>query len=99
MKKNLLFKKLISCRVPILAFLLAICTCYSAFAQSRQITGKVTSSDDGSALPGVSVRLKGTALGTVTDINGVFKISAANGAVLSFSFIGYNSVDVTVTGD
>ncbi len=99
MKKNLLFKKLISCRVPILAFLLAICTCYSAFAQSRQITGKVTSSDDGSALPGVSVRLKGTALGTVTDINGVFKISAANGAVLTFSFIGYNTTDVTVTSE
>lgn len=96
MKKNLLFKRLSSCKVPVLALLLAICTCYTAFAQNKQITGKVTSADDGSSLPGVSVRLKGTNLGSVTDVNGVFKISAANGSVITFSYIGYDSKDVTV---
>ncbi len=79
-----------------MVFLLAMCTFYTAFAQNRQITGKVTSSDDGSALPGVSVKLKGTNLGTVTDVNGVFKISASNSSVLTFSFIGYTSQDVSV---
>jgi len=96
MKKNLLFKKLSSYKIPLMVLLLAVCTCYSAFAQNKQITGKVTSGDDGSALPGVSVMLKGTHLGTVTDVNGVFKISASNGSVLTFSFIGYTPQDVTV---
>ncbi|MBI3481771.1 MAG: carboxypeptidase-like regulatory domain-containing protein, partial [Bacteroidetes bacterium] len=61
----------------------------SVWAQDRVITGKVTSSDDGSALPGVNVVLKGTTSGTVTDATGDFKISVpAPGGVLIFSFIG-----------
>ena len=39
-------------------------------AQDRTVTGKVTSVDDGEALPGVNVVLKGTSTGTVTDIDG-----------------------------
>jgi len=39
-------------------------------AQQKAISGKVTSADDGNALPGVSIRIKGTTIGVVTDING-----------------------------
>ena len=60
-----------------------------AWAQERVISGKVTSSDDGSPLPGVNVVLKGTSTGTVTDSGGGYKLSVpASGGTLQFSFIG-----------
>ncbi|HEY8936070.1 MAG TPA: SusC/RagA family TonB-linked outer membrane protein, partial [Cyclobacteriaceae bacterium] len=67
-----------------------------ALAQSRTITGKVTSGDDGSPLPGVSVLEKGTTNGTSTDVNGAFSLSVGSGATLVLSFIGYKSVEVPV---
>ncbi len=65
-------------------------------AQTRTVTGKVTDQSDGTSLPGVSVLVKGTNQGTVTDVNGSFSIEAAATDVLSFSFIGYESQEVTV---
>jgi TonB-linked SusC/RagA family outer membrane protein len=67
-----------------------------AFAQ-RTVTGKVSSAKDDSPLIGVTVRVKGTATGSVTDANGRYSISVPNNeAILQFSFIGYNSPEVTV---
>ena len=43
-------------------------------AQTKEISGTVTSADDGGAIPGVSVSVKGTTLGTVTDMSGVFRM-------------------------
>src|SRR6185295_3402391 len=66
-----------------------VLTLSSAWAQERMISGKVTSSEDGSALPGVNVVLKGTRNGTVTDADGVYKLTVpAEGGTLVFSFIG-----------
>ncbi len=65
-------------------------------AQTRTITGKVTSADDGSGLPGVNVQVKGTTTGTVTDVNGNFSISASDNSVLVFSFVGYATQEITV---
>ncbi len=63
------------------------------------VSGRVTSSDDGSALPGVSVLVKGTQAGTVTDSEGKYAISVPNiSSVLVFSFIGYTPVEITVEG-
>jgi TonB-linked SusC/RagA family outer membrane protein len=70
---------------------------YSVMAQGP-ITGKVTSSDDGSSLPGVNVLLKGTLLGSVTDLNGNYSIEAPTDATLVFSFIGFNTQEVQVAG-
>lgn len=78
--------------------------------QSRTITGKVFSSDDGKGMPGVNVVVKGTKNGTVTDGEGRYSISAsAHGGTLVFSFIGYvtqeikigpkNVIDVTLNAD
>ena len=67
-----------------------------AWAQNRTITGKVTSSDDGSGIPGANVIVKGTNLGTVTDTDGNFSISASDNSVLVFSFVGYATQEVTV---
>ena len=66
-------------------------------AQERQITGTVTSASDGSALPGINIVLKGTTIGTVTDGKGDYKITVPqDGAVLVFSFIGYQTKEIEV---
>lgn len=96
MMKNLLFNKLNSIRGPVLVLLLTIGVCFNTFAQTRQITGKVVSKDDNGRLPGVSIKVKGAATGTVTDVNGVYKIQAATGEVLTFTYVGYISQDVTI---
>ncbi len=69
---------------------------FLASAQDRSISGKVTSSDDGSPIPGVNILEKGTANGTVSDADGNFTISVGSNAVLVFSFVGYTSQEITV---
>jgi len=69
----------------------------NVLAQERMISGKVTSSDDGSVLPGVNVVLKGTTNGTVTDTEGNFKLTVpASGGTLIFSFIGLTTQEITL---
>lgn len=59
-------------------------------AQTTLITGTVTSSDDGSELPGVFVTVKGTTLGTITGADGKFTLQVpSNARTLVFSFVGY----------
>ncbi len=68
-------------------------------AQGVQITGNVSSADDGAPLPGVSVVVKGTTVGTVTDINGDYTLSVpANATTLTFSFVGMQSKEVPISG-
>lgn len=62
----------------------------------RSISGKVVSAEDGSELPGVSVTIKGTTSGTVTDIDGRYSLNAPEGSVLIFSFVGFSTNEVTV---
>lgn len=69
----------------------------AAWAQERTVSGRITASEDGSAVPGVNVVEKGTSNGTTSDMDGNFKINVTSGdAVLSFSFIGFVSQEVTV---
>jgi TonB-dependent starch-binding outer membrane protein SusC len=66
-------------------------------AQTRSLSGLVTGDNDNAPLPGVSILVKGTELGTTTDGNGVYKLSVPDDkAILVFSFVGYNSKEVTV---
>ena len=66
-----------------------------SFAQERTITGVV--SDKSGTLPGANVVVKGTTIGTQTDVDGKFTIKAKQGAVLEISFTGYNAKTITVT--
>ncbi|HEY9046323.1 MAG TPA: TonB-dependent receptor [Ohtaekwangia sp.] len=68
-----------------------------AAAQELTVSGKITSSDDGSPLPGVTVVLKGTSAGTTTDNEGIYtlRVPDPNG-ILVFSFIGYSSQEVVI---
>jgi len=67
------------------------------WAQERTVSGTVTSTDDGSTLPGVNVILKGTSTGTVTDVDGNYKLSVpSSGGVLVFSFVGLETKEVEI---
>src|SRR6187549_2231906 len=67
------------------------------WAQERTVTGKVTSTEDGSGLPGVNVVIKGTTNGTVTDANGAYSLSVPPaGQFLVFTFIGLKSEEVEI---
>lgn len=67
------------------------------FAQARTITGTVKSADDGSTLPGVSVIVKGTSIGTITDPGGKYSIKVpADGKTLVFSFVGMTTLEVPI---
>ncbi len=69
----------------------------SAWAQDRVVSGKVTAKEDGSTLPGVNVVLKGTTNGTVTDVDGNFKLTVpTSGGSLIFSFIGLQTQEVAI---
>lgn len=67
-------------------------------AQISQVTGNVTSDEDGLPVVGASVLVKGTTVGTVTDIDGNFTITGvpASAKVLVVSFIGLQSQEVPV---
>lgn len=67
----------------------------SVFAQTAKISGKVTD-EKNQALVGVSVVIKGTTKGTVSDADGNYSIEADGGQTLSFSFVGYTSKELTI---
>ncbi|MBC7606839.1 MAG: carboxypeptidase-like regulatory domain-containing protein, partial [Burkholderiales bacterium] len=64
-----------------------------AFAQDIAVTGTVTD-QSGLPIPGVNVLAKGTSIGTQTDFDGKFKISAAQGQILVFSFLGMKTMQM-----
>ena len=68
----------------------------SAVFQQNTVSGKVTD-EKGNSLPGVSVTVKGGTAGTSTDVDGVFKISAAENSTLIFQLIGFTKKEVPVT--
>lgn len=82
-------------RLYLLAPALGMATVLPGHAQQNQrtITGTVTSAADRSPLPGVTVLVKGTATGTSTGADGRYTIQAAPGSTLTFSFIGYTTLE------
>ncbi len=77
---------------------LLIILALSTYAQSFRIAGEVTEAGSGNTLPGVSVLVKGTSNGTITDIDGKFSLDASSSSLLVFSFIGYEKQEVQVNG-
>ncbi len=80
-----------------LCFLMLCIT--QVFAQNRTVTGTVTAKEDGLPIPGVTVKVKGTNVGTQTNTAGKFTLSVPQNAVLTFSFIGYENLDVTAKAE
>ncbi len=80
-------------------FTLLLMTGSLVMAQTVQISGTVTSSEDGLAVPGVSVIVKGTTLGMITGADGKYVISVpTNAQILMFSFIGFRTQEVAIEG-
>ncbi len=80
--------------------LLLFLTCLKLTAQEINISGTVTSSDDGATLPGVTIHVEGTSQGTLSDVNGHFQLKAnVTARTLIFSFVGYETETVKIGKD
>ena len=75
---------------------LILCCSWQLVLAQKIITGTVTDAKDGSTLPGVSIVVKGTSTGTLTDITGSYSIKATADQMLLFSFIGYKSQEIAI---
>jgi TonB-dependent SusC/RagA subfamily outer membrane receptor len=71
----------------------------SVYGQKVPISGTVTSGADGNTLIGVTVRLKGTTTGTVTNTEGVYSLEAETGQTLVFSYMGFKTMEVEIKGE
>ncbi|GAB4050834.1 SusC/RagA family TonB-linked outer membrane protein [Spirosoma litoris] len=67
-------------------------------ALAQSISGRVTTGADGQPLPGVSIVVKGSTSGTITDADGKYTIATAKNKTLVFSFIGYKTKEVAIEG-
>lgn len=81
----------------LLLLLLMVTTVVTGFSQERVVSGKVTAAEDGSTLPGVNVVLKGTTNGTVTDVDGNYRLNVpSTGGTLVYSFIGLQTQEIQI---
>jgi len=71
----------------------------SGYAQSGKVTGTVTDGSNGTPLPGVTVKVKGTQATSITDINGAYSINAPANGTLQFSYLGFLTYEVAVNGN
>ena len=88
-------KKILQNKILWFFLCVGIFTTHIGWTQDRQITGKVTETDK-SALPGASILIKGTTRGTTTNSEGLYKISAKEGATLIITSLGYEKKEVKV---
>lgn len=88
-----------STRILFLICTFAALFCWqNLYAQQKSVKGTITDSS-GETLIGVSVTVKGTTVGTVTDLDGVYTLSVpANGNTLVVSYLGMKTMDVPITG-
>ena len=84
-------------RKILLSVLLLLQFFFQANAQEKLVTGTVLGSDDMQPLPGASIKVDGTGLGVVTDINGIFKISVLASSSLIVTYVGYVTQNVKIT--
>ncbi len=87
--------KFYSQRFKVLALFLLLPAAW-LFGQERTISGRVTDTQDGSPLFGVSIQVVGTTEGTITDLDGRYSLSARRGQTLRFSYTGYTPRDIVV---
>ncbi len=93
MRKTFFEKRTTFClwRIALVALLLlpAISSLRANPSQSKTVSGVVTSATDGEPLIGVSVQVKETSTGGITDLDGRYSVAAQEGQTLVFSYIGY----------
>ncbi|WP_294481059.1 TonB-dependent receptor [uncultured Bacteroides sp.] len=77
-------------------FLLCLLT-LSGFAQEMKVTGIVTEASTGEPMPGVTIQVKGTTTGTISNVDGQYTIQAKTNDILVFSTIGMKTIERTVS--
>lgn len=80
----------------LLGIFIALIACCNLSAQ--KVSGVVTDIKDGFGLPGVSVLVPGTTIGTVTDMDGNYNLDVEGGKALQFSYIGYTTATIQING-
>ena len=80
--------------------LLCLATFYpsNVLAQQIQVTGKVRDAKTNEPLIGVSIVVRGTGTGYITDVNGEYKMNISSDDILEFSYIGYHKEEIPVNG-
>ncbi len=78
-------------------FLVAMLSFSFSYAQVKTVTGKVTDAASGEPLPGVTIVVKGTTQGTITNFDGDYTIDTEEGQTLVFSYIGYTPQEALIT--
>lgn len=97
MKNNYKLNQIRSAIGTLVTMVLLFVAWSSATAQGVQISGKVTSTEDGAGIPGVNVVIKGQQEGTITDINGDYRLSVdGENTILVFSSVGYLTQELSV---
>ena len=78
-------------------FLLLAFLSFNAFAQNRKVTGKITDKPSGQGIPGASVIIKGSTMGTTTNANGEFSVAVKDDdAILMISSVGFQSQEIKI---
>lgn len=81
-------------KIKLISLALTMLICFVGFSQQKTITGTVTKGKMG--IPGVTIKIKDSNNGTLTDINGSFTIKASVGDTLVFNFIGFDEQIIRV---
>ncbi len=86
-------------RLALIVSLMLFVGLNAMFAQTTTITGNITDSETGDPMPGVSVVVRGTTIGTVTNVDGNYSLSVPDDATnLLYSFVGMKTQDVVIGG-
>ena len=85
--------------IRLLLLIIVVLILPTGLVVAQTVTGKVTSASEAGGLPGVSILVKGTTLGSITDMNGDYSINAPANSVLVFSFVGYETQEVPYAGE
>lgn len=97
MKKDYLKKRKCSKFNSAFFLIVFLLTGINVWSQDRNLTGTVFDAQTNEPLTGVSIAVKGTTTGTVTDIDGAFGINAEPGSVIVVSYIGYSGQEIVIT--
>ena len=94
---NLKLKTFGSCTKRVLLFISLIILGFKGHGQNLKVNGTVLSEESGQPIPGVSIVIKGSSIGTSTDFDGLYTINVAKGETLVFSYLGMEEIEIIVS--
>jgi TonB-linked SusC/RagA family outer membrane protein len=94
---NLKLKTFGSYTKRVLLFMSLIILGFKGHGQNLKVNGTVLSEESGQPIPGVSIVIKGSSIGTSTDFDGLYTINVAKGETLVFSYLGMEEIEIIVS--